>query len=106
MISTKFYLQNSSGSVEAIIERCPQKSPYVILGDADEVFLIVDKTLVCECELTQLILFYIMSAFFSFHIQYTPGCHNVFSFLEHTLLGHSKKLPPSVSHLIASICNQ
>ncbi len=85
------HLYNHAELLEDIKKR--KKSPYVVLtGEDQEVqaFLIVDKTLICECTPIQSIPLYLMSSFFSFHIQYTPGCHNVYSFLEHALLGYKE----------------
>ena len=68
-------------------------------------FLVVDKSLVCECPLNNVPVI-LLSAFFSFNICYTPViCYmsQFFSFLEYVFLDYKTKLPPSVKHLIASL---
>ncbi len=97
-----FSLQNPSFSE---VMKKGQKSPYILLsGSKDQLqsFLVVDKTLVCECPLDNIPLI-LLSSFFSFNICYTPGCNKYFSFLEHVFLDYKSKLPASVKHLIASL---
>ena len=77
-----------------------QKSPYTLLTSSKEqlqAFLIVDKSLVCDCSTLSVIPLMLISAFFSFNVQYPTGCSNYFSFLEHILLNTTNKLPASVT---------
>ena len=78
-----------SSSINEVIKK-GQKSPYIILSGRKEQlqsFLVVDKSLVCECPLNNVPVI-LLSAFFSFNICYTPGCHNFFSFLEYVFLDY------------------
>ena len=84
-----------------------QKPPYILLtgshGNTQQAFLVVDKTVVCECgiHVVQLML---LSSFFVFNVQYPAGCSNYFSFMEYVLLNtKTAKLPASVRHFLASI---
>ena len=90
-----FSLQGSS-QMEDIIQRNAKQSPYLLITSfpARQVFLIVDKPVVCECSVEDVPVM-LMSAFFSFNICYTPGCHNYFAFLECI----SNYCPPKINSL-------
>ena len=83
-----------------------QKPPYMLLTGSKEqlqAFLIVDKSLVCECSTLGVIPLMLLSAFFSFNVQYPTGCSKFFSFLEHILLNTTTKLSASEQHFLASL---
>ena len=80
------------------------KTPYILVQGHMQTFLVVDRTIVCECEIEDVALV-LISAFFSFNVCHTPGCHNYFARLEYIFLGSKSKLPASVKHLIASLEN-
>ena len=64
--------------------------------------LVVDGHILCEVQKDDL-AFALMASYFVFNICYVSGCHNMFKFLETSLLNISTKLPPTVNHFMASL---
>ena len=71
-----------------------------------QVFLVVDKTIICEIQQFVDIPFILMASFFVFNICYRKGCTNLYSFMEIVTLNY----PPSgasasVKHFLSSLSN-
>ncbi len=84
-----------------------QKPPYILMSGSEQqwqAFLVVDKAIICEAPLSAIPTI-LISAFYTFNIQYPIGCQNAYSFLEYVCFGDSIKLSPSVKHFIASLQN-
>ena len=104
LIHMHVFLQGSS--VSHCVKK-GQKPPYILLTGCKEqwqAFLVIDKSIVCEAPIS-VIPFIIISAFYTFNVQYPIGCQTAYSFLEYIVFGSSVKLPTSVKHFIASLQN-
>ena len=62
-----------------------------------QTFLVVDKTIVCEMEVTSDIPFILLAAFIVFNICYPKGCSNIFSFMEVLTLNYRLLLLSNIS---------
>ena len=82
-----------------------QLEPY-ILAEGDEVYLVVDKTIIDKVA-SKDTPFLLMSAFFVYNICYCKGCNNTYAFLEVILLQFPpEKACPSVKFLLTKLETQ
>ena len=100
------YILQSSVPITEVTRSGPH-TPYVlIIPDSDQVFLIVDRSVVCEISDHSNIPLYLLGAFYCFNICYTPGCSNYYLFLEFMFLNLAEsKLTNSVQILISALEN-
>ncbi len=103
-------LQEACDIEKAIAEK-GQSEPYVlVVGTYQEPvqsFLIVDSIVTVEIIDCRDILSILLSSFFVFNVCYTKGCKNLYLFFEYALLNIvNRKLPPSVTHFLASLNTQ
>ena len=66
------------------------------------VFLVIEKDIYCEIPASEVAVA-LMCAFYVFNIQYTPGCSNIFTFLEFAFL---KKKIKSRKQKIGNLMSQ
>ena len=65
----------------------------LVRGSVEEpkdAYLAADRVILCKVA-TENALLALMAAFYSFNVEYTPGCTNFFAFIDSYFLGH--KLP-------------
>ena len=103
------HFPQSCTNIAAVVKNNGNKTPYVLLSEDDgqlQTFLVVDKTIVCEMEVTSDIPFILLAVFFVFNICYPKGCSNIFSFMEVLTLNYpSDRASATVKHFLSSLKN-
>ncbi len=105
---TLFYtFVQDSTDFQTVIDNKGQNEPYIIvcggMAQPEQLMLIVDRHIIGDIHEDDA-PFAVMSTYFVFNICYIPGCHNVFKFLESSLLDiMTKKIPPSINHFMAAL---
>ena len=96
-------------NVTSIASHNSNVAPYILVAeDPLQIFLVVDKMIVCEITTEEDIPLILMSAFFSFNICYPKGSNNFYSFMEIVTLSFPiDKASSTVKHFLTSLdaCN-
>ncbi len=69
-----------------------------------DAFLVVERHLLCKIALEE-VPFALLSAFYTFNMEYTYSCNNFYSFLEYFFLGCNIPKRSKLQHFITSITN-
>ena len=100
------YLLQGDSNLTTAAKQNSNITPYILSCDEEELYLIVDKIVVCEIPNYLDVPFVLMSAYFVFNICYPRGCNNLFSFMEILTLNYpSEKASPTVKHFLSSLAN-
>ena len=67
-----------------------------------EAYLATDKVILCKLSMENALLA-LMAAFYSFNVQYTPGCTNFFSFIDTYFLDHKMPKRSRISNFLAQL---
>ena len=74
------------------------------VGNPKDAYIAVDSEVLCQVPL-DIIPFILLCAFYVFNIHYTPGCTNLFSFLEFYFLEVTPPKRGKLQHFITCIAN-
>ena len=84
----KYLFLQESGTVETAAKGITVAQPCILikgrLSALQETYLVVEKDILCAIPPKEAVTA-LMSAFYAFNIQYTPGCSNLYSFFESVL---------------------
>ena len=83
-----------------------KNEPYIVVGNIDtpdQIFMVVEKTIISEIMTPSDILYGLLSSFFLFNLCYPHGCIDMYTFCETVILALNCKVPVSVSHFLASL---
>ena len=74
-----------SGTADAAAKGVSVAQPCILvkgrLSSPQKAYLVVEKNILCEIIPKEAVVA-LMSAFYAFNMQYTPGCSNLYSFFE------------------------
>ena len=70
-----------------------------------DAFLVAERQLFCKVAVIGEVPFALLSAFYTFNMEYTYSCNNFHSFLEHYFLGFNIPKRSKLQHFITSIAN-
>ena len=88
-----------------MINANPNGTPYILVSD-NQVFLVVDKIVVCEVPQVNDLPFILLSAYFVFNICYPKDCNNLFSFMEIVTLQYPpNRASTTVKHTLSALEN-